>query len=490
MNGLKKFPTGIKGLDSLLEGGMMSGRGILVIGGPGSGKTILLSEFIYRGITLFKQNGVFVTFEERPNYIINDLKSFDWDFEKQVTQKKLSFVDLSPGPYCEEVSDCYDLEPILERIRYAVEKTKAKRLVIDGIGNLFEKFSNQGAVREVLFRLSDEIKNMGITYMISTEKKQEGDNYSVEEYISDGIIELSSEENQSRIIRNIRISKIRGMSYLPEKRIFEIGNSGITIYPRMRFDDKVLSQANKEKCKFGIPLLDTALSGGLANGSANIIVGDPGSGKTTLAMHFIYEGIKNNQNGLYISFKDSLDSTRKMAEAYGWKFKKYEADKKLFFITNLEHPDKLIYTITDCVKKNNIKRVVIDSLAFIDPTRAFPEKVTEFLITLMRWFKINGVTSLFNYLTIENNFLEKNALFSSLDIPLRRILNALPDGIIILNYVKNNNDVVKQLNILKLRGSNHNKSFFNYDISQKGFNIIEDFKQLTRNEENNRMRAI
>lgn len=99
MESFKVIKTGINGLDTVLCGGMLKGRGFLVIGGPGTGKTILLSQFIYQGIMESHEKGVFVTFEERPKYISENVSTFGWDLNRLVRQNKLLFVDASPGSY-------------------------------------------------------------------------------------------------------------------------------------------------------------------------------------------------------------------------------------------------------------------------------------------------------------------------------------------------------------------------------------------------------
>jgi circadian clock protein KaiC len=476
----KKVETGIEGLDVILKGGLEPGRGLLLIGGPGTGKTILLSEFLYQGITKFKQNGVFVTFEERPNYIVANMKSFNWDLDSLVKQEKLLFVDASPNLSCEEISDCYDLMPLIERIKYAIKKNKAERVVIDGLGSLFHKFSQKKMIRDAIYSICDELKSLGILYLISSEKSEFAPNYSVEEYVADGVIDMSRNEVQHQVERNLEVIKLRGASYISGKVTFEICSTGICLYPKIQLEGLDYKKRSARRCKFGIPELDKALGGGLPEGSISVIVGNTGTGKSTLAMHFLKEGLEHHQKVALISFKDSTSSFIRLAEQFGWNFAQYAKDGRLQTITEIQHPDKLLYTIIENFTKHKIKRVVIDSIAFIDPTSAFPNDVTNFYITLMRWLKINGITGILNYLTLENEFTDNSTLFSSLEQPLRRVLNAIPDGIITMRYLQHDGQVNKQLNILKLRGSFHRKDYFDYNIDNKGFQLQNQPNNLTK----------
>jgi circadian clock protein KaiC len=93
---VEKIPTGILGFDAVLEGGVPKGRVLLITGSTGTGKTVFSNEFLYRGITEYDENGVYVTFEEHPRDIIKNVANFGWDFDILIRQRKLVFVDASP----------------------------------------------------------------------------------------------------------------------------------------------------------------------------------------------------------------------------------------------------------------------------------------------------------------------------------------------------------------------------------------------------------
>lgn len=470
MQSSEKIKTGIEGLDVLLKGGLPSGRGVLLIGGPGTGKTVMLTEFIYRGITKVNQNGVFVTFEERPWDIIQNMTSFGWDLAKLVKQKKLSFIDASPRIDYEEISYHYELTPLLERIKYAVKNIGAKRVVIDGIGHLFDKFTNKKIIREIIYAISDELKKMDVSFMISAEQLMNSLIYTVEEYVSDGVINMTSETFQNQTVRSIEIIKVRGSSYIDGKTTFEINQNGLTIFPKIQLKEFLNKLENNNRCEFGIPELDEALGGGLPEGSITVLIGETGTGRTTLTNQFIGEGLKKKQNGLYISFKDNIKGFEKVSRRLGWDIQKHIKNKQFKFITTNEYPDKLVYTITDEIKKINAKRVVIDSIDFIDPISLYPHKVADFYLTIMQWLKNQGITCIMTIMPAKND-IEDDILFTDKEVPLRRIINAMPDGIIRLQYYKNNNQIEKKFNIIKMRHNDHQKKFFNYNVDQKGFHF-------------------
>ena len=79
---MERIKTGILELDKMLCGGFMPGDAVLVAGSAGSGKTTLALQYLVNGITQFGDRGIYVTFEELPNQIYRDAKSFGWDLRK------------------------------------------------------------------------------------------------------------------------------------------------------------------------------------------------------------------------------------------------------------------------------------------------------------------------------------------------------------------------------------------------------------------------
>jgi circadian clock protein KaiC len=139
---VEKLPTGIAGFDQISNGGLPMNRTALVAGTAGSGKTVLALQFLLAGVRDFDQSGVFVTFEESPDDLMQNVRSFGWDLEGLVKRKKIAVVDATPEPG-EEIlhTGAFDLSALLARIENAVREVNAKRVILDAIGALFPQFS-------------------------------------------------------------------------------------------------------------------------------------------------------------------------------------------------------------------------------------------------------------------------------------------------------------------------------------------------------------
>lgn len=479
--GVKRLLTGIKGFDEVLEGGVPYGRALLISGSTGTGKTVFLNDFLYRGITEFNENGVFVTLEENQEDIMLNVKGFGWDYKSLLEQNKLIFVNLIPKDFV-EISQKYDLTPITERIKFAIKKVNAKRVAIDNLGSIFQRFLNKAQIRYVLLQISNELKKLGVTSMISAEKDPEAGLSSisgVQEYVADGVIDLSMEEGQQKILRKISIRKLRGMGYRSGIVSFEINSNGIQVYPKIPIDRSYSQTDFTVRETFGLDDLDTALGGGIPQGHVLLIGGNTGTGKTILGLQFLMNGLQNNQGAVLVALEEPNDQVRKTALNFGWDLSSYENEKKLVMINPSSidiEPDSLLNQIINAVNLTNAKRLVIDSVSSLESATMDQNKLREFMLQLQVLLKTLGITTILTYLTKAAFGAEKGQLLAGMATSDVR-LSSLVDGIIILRFVERDQQVMKFLNILKLRGSAHKKDIFMYEIDEEGFKLGQKFNE-------------
>lgn len=477
-----KLPTGIKGFDLMLEGGIPRGRLLTITGSVGTGKTVLLNEFLYRGITRYAENGVFVTFEEVPSDIRRNVGNFNWDYTRLEKEGKLAFVDFSPIlDTTEEISSDYDPSPIILRIKEAIRTTDAQRIVIDSISSLFTQFSNQGMVRRIIYRICYELKELGITGMITAEQPDTGariSGYRIEEFVTDGVIHMRIITGEQQLIREMCVLKMRGVGYRSGPVQFTITSDGLQVFPKIGVSPGVARTDFSKRVKLGIPGLDTALEGGVPVGHIVLVSGNTGSGKTLMCMQFLQEGLQQGETCIFVALEEPAQQIRKTAEAHGWDFSEREQKGDLCFVTTSLIDilaDKLLTDIVEAVEKTGAKRIVIDSISSIMSATLNQEKVRQFLLQLAAFLKSKGITCLLSYLMPANFGAEKGQLMSALETNAMR-LSSVADGIILLQYVEREQKVEKLLNILKMRGCNHSRDIILYEIERGGLKIGERFR--------------
>ncbi len=229
---------------------------------------------------------------------------------------------------------------------------------------------------------------------------------------------------------------------------------------------------SEQRVAFGIKALDKMISGGFLRGSANLLEGAPGTGKTTLAMQYIYNGIKlYDEPGLIITFEEFPQQYYHDAMQFGWDLKKLEAEEKLKVIfsdpqTTLDEFDKMDGEFVSLVEKLQIKRVIIDSMTHFESLVSDQYELREIETRLINALKREGVTSI---LLRENDNLLGQVSHVTSKVPF------IVDSYTLLRYVEIDSAIEKALCILKMRGSDHQKDIRCFRITSKGIEVESKF---------------
>ena len=239
---MERVPTGIEGLDDLLEGGFPRNRLILVSGATGTGKTIFSAQFIYKGATEYDEPGIFVTLDERPNLIREDMLQFGWNFRREEEKDMIRIIDASVAkvglPSQEEYhmpESGFDIDRLLVEIARAAKEMGAKRVVVDSLPALGFRYTSENEIRNAILKISYVLSKLGITSIITSEIPEGSgrfSKYGVEEFVADGVIVLSFLVGEGPAVRTLHIRKMRGTNHSPYLHPMEITRErGIVVYP-------------------------------------------------------------------------------------------------------------------------------------------------------------------------------------------------------------------------------------------------------------------
>ena len=223
----ERVPTGVKTFDSLIEGGFKRNSVNLVVGGPGSGKTIFAIQFLYTGMVKYNENALYVTFEEKKEKLYDDMLSFGWNLKKLENQNKFVFLEYTP----EQVKKLLvEGGGIVESI---IEKYKIKRLVIDSITSFSLLYSDELAKKEASLALFEVINNWGCTAILTAQENKidERSLSSSIDFEVDSIILLYHPRVDHTRSRAIEILKMRGTKHSGRIYSLSIDKNGISIKP-------------------------------------------------------------------------------------------------------------------------------------------------------------------------------------------------------------------------------------------------------------------
>ncbi len=467
--------TGVEGLDAVLLGGIPSTNIIMLQGAAGTGKTLLGTEFVYRGITEYNEPGLIVVFESSPDKLIRDAANFGWDLEELQRKDKLKIVFTSPPVFELELRSPDSL--LLE----TAAEIGAQRIFIDGI-NLLRPVSNHplpwsgpGSYRELLQQLLEGLNRENLTAIFSHELGVLAESQATLEmasFLADTVVELSH-DRQSRLgHRSLEIVKSRGQDYVAGKHTLRItAGKGIEVFrrvqaPVVRNLEQPTSRAKRSV--IGVQALDDLIGGGLYDGSTTMVVGISGAGKTVLGTQLLREGaVKENRRGLLISLDEHPAQIIRNAETVGIDLQA-QIDSGMIHIL-YESPQELEidahYTrLVRMVEEHDIQRLVIDGVTSystaLDDQRAY----RDFFHSLVAFSKYRLMTTFFNY---ENPELFGLSSYMP-DFPVSSIV----DNIILLSLVELGNTLHRTIAVVKARGCKHEFDTREFTIGQGGITMV------------------
>jgi circadian clock protein KaiC len=303
---LVKLPTGIPGFDEISDGGLPAGRTSLIIGGPGTGKTVFALQTLINGARDAGEPGIFLAFEETCEEIRSNASGFAWDIAALERDGKLFFIDAQISLDTLR-SGQFDLQGMLETLEAKIKEMGARRIVLDSLDVLLELFADQEVGKQELRRLRLWLNRLGVSGILTAriEAIERGGDlaYPFLLFIADFILLLHYRVTDRVALREMRILKYRGSGFEQNEFPFAIGADGMEVgsFGTAKLDFPV----SNEKVSSGIARLDAMLIGGYLRGSSILVTGAPGTAKTTLAGAFAQAAGRRKERTLYIAFDES-----------------------------------------------------------------------------------------------------------------------------------------------------------------------------------------
>ena len=464
---LEKESTGIPGFDEITRGGVPKGRPTLICGSAGAGKTLFAMEFLVRGATQFNEPGVFISFEESDEELATNVASLNFDLHELVAEKKLVldyvFIERSE---IEETGE-YDLEGLFLRLDHAITSIGAKRIVLDTLEALFSALPNEAIIRAELRRLFRWLKEKGLTAVITCERGNGTlTRYGLEEYVADCVILLDHRVHNQISTRRMRIVKYRGTSHGTNEYPFFIDEKGFSVLPITSLS--LRHKAPTERVSSGIQRLDTMLSGeGFYRGSSILLSGTAGTGKSTLAAHFVEAACARGERALFFAFEESQDQIIRNMRSIGIDLERFVKKGLLKFHNSrpsefgLElHLAMIHKAITEF--KPNV--VVVDPITnFLAVADSGETK--SMLTRLIDYLKLNEITAMFSSLTSAQSEIEDSQVGVS----------SLMDAWLLVKNIESNGERNRGLYILKARGIAHSNQVREFVLTDHGIELIDAY---------------
>jgi len=233
-----RVPTGISGLDTLIEGGFAQDTVNLVVGPPGSAKTLFAAQFIYNGAKFYDEKGVFLALEESRDNVLRAITNFSPDFEEMVNEGKINLIDFgeirkSCDTEEELKGEVASLSTIQKFLNNYLNTSGAKRVVVDSLSAISLYYPMMNNMRRELFRFARFLKDREVTTVLVSELVTDDDRiFNVEQFVSDSVILLGYENVNNEFRRTITVYKMRFTRHDPYKHPFRISEEGIEVWPK------------------------------------------------------------------------------------------------------------------------------------------------------------------------------------------------------------------------------------------------------------------
>ena len=457
---LLKTPTGIKGLDEITGGGLPQGRPTLICGGTGCGKTLLAMEFLVRGATQFDEPGVFMSFEEKSDELAKNFASLGFDLNELVRQNRLAidYVHLESSEI--EVAGEYDLEGLFLRLGFAIDTIGAKRVALDTMEALFSGLANEAILRSELRRLFRFLKDKGVTAIVTGEQGERTfSRFGLEEYVADCVIFLNHTVSQQTATRRMRIVKYRGSAHGTSEYPFLIDRHGFSVMPlsSIGLDHTVSS----ERVSSGIPRLDTMLSGkGYFRGSSILVTGSAGTGKSSLAAHFVDAACRRGERSLYFAFEESQNQIIRNMKSIGIDLGQWVDLGLLQFRnvrTTLYGLEMHLVVMHRAIDEFNPDIVVIDPISNLVAATTEAE-AKSMLSRLIDYLKMKQITAFCTDLSATSISLERTEVG----------ISSLMDTWLLVQALEVSGERNRGLYLLKSRGMAHSNQVREFILSDTG----------------------
>lgn len=466
-----KTPTGIRGLDEVLNGGVPAGGLTLLSGGPGTGKTLFGLEFLVRG-ALTGRPGIMLTFEEREEALRRYASMFGWDTTPLEQQGLLSLIGARFDPDG-LLSGDFDLGSILAILRHKTEALQSKQMVIDAPDVFLRLLDSHSKERAELYKLQAWLRDHGQTALMTVKAGGEDGSNSYHEfldYMADCVIQLDERVNEQVTTRRMRVVKYRGTPHGRNEYPFALTNQGVWIIPVT--ETSLNHAALGEAVSTGVTGLDKLIGGGYRRCSCSLITGTSGTGKTTFACSFARAATANGERVFYLNFEESLEAMVSCMLSPGIDLRPALESGHLRFLSAMPESQGIEEHLIQAFRTIEAFQpafVVVDAISAC--RRMGSEHAAfDYLLRLIDHCKARGITSLLTNLTVNVGETQE---ITGID------LSSMIDTVIILRYIEKGGQFKRELAVLKSRGHQHSNKIHEFQMSGQGIEILDTDLETT-----------
>ena len=453
-----RISSGHARLDHILSGGLPKNAITLLIGIPGTGKTILAQQFAFHNATHDGPALYLSTVTEPFDKIVRYGQSLEFFDVEAVRKGKVIYEDLG------RALTTGGLDGVLAALGEHLKETRPSLVVIDSFRALHAFAKDDASYRLFLDALTRQLTAAATTSVWIDEYGRFNAVDAPEFAVADAIIALDIKQLDEREHRTLQVLKLRGSGFQSGQHAYRLSSKGVDVFPRLAdAQDSTTYELSEKRLKTGIPALDQMLGDGLWPGASTLVVGPTGVGKTLVGLHFLFEGARSGQPGILATFQENRTQLGRIVAGFGWSLE----SKGLHILSRGlvdVYIDEWVYELLDLMESTKAKRVVIDSLPDVMTAAADATRFREWMFSLVQRCTRKGICLL---MTMEVAELYNIRYVSE------QGLSHLADNVILLQYAKDTAHVTRTLTVLKTRATQHDHAVRTYEITPEGLTLAD-----------------
>lgn len=453
---MERISSGNAQLDSILCGGFPMNAIHIVMGSPGTGKTILAEQLAFQNATSNRPALYLTTFSEPLPKFLSFLQEYAFADPARIGTDVI-YENLGEGL-------AQDPERLSERVAELVQRHRPKVLVIDSFKAIADLMPDRATWRRQLYEVAGLLSAYSATSFWVGEYTAEMCARLPEFAVADGVVELMREQHGSRDFRFLRVVKLRGSNFLDGYHTVQITKHGLKIFPRL-VTPKVEPAYHpiEERLSSGIQGLDAMIESGWLRGTTTLVRGPSGSGKTLLSLQFLIEGARTGEPCLFVNFEENPVQLARVMQHMAWDPASLlrPGGIDLFFTSPVElQIDTIIGELFDRVTKQKVRRVAIDGVGDLAIAAADPLRIRDYLFALTQQLTTRGITSMFT--------IQQGREVPFVDTPE---ISYLGDSVLLLEMLLGD-ELTRTIRVLKSRGSRHDGRRHPLSIQPGGIVVV------------------
>lgn len=449
--------SGHEPLDLVLGGGLPANAISLIMGLPGTGKTIIAQQYVFQNGLPERPAVYFSTVSEPLEKMVRFGQNLDF-FDRAAVGKSVFYEDLGA------VVSNSGLAGVTRHIGMILKERRPRLIVIDSFKALHAFADSNGDFRNFLYELAGMLSAFPASALWVGEY-EEAEVGSLPEFaVADAILDLATERIGLREIRFLAVRKLRGGGFRSGRHAYRLSGSGLHLFPRLA--DTPLDaeyRLGDARVSSGIPALDDLLGSGYWPGASTLIAGPSGAGKTLMGLHFIFNGARYGQPGVVATLQENTTQLQRVVTGFGWSLN--EPYVEVMYRSPVDiYIDEWVYDLIETVERVRARRVLIDSLVDLRLAAVDETRFDEFIYSLVQRFSRQGVSIL---MTLETPELFRTERISD------SAISRLSDNVVLLNYIMERDSISRTMAVIKSRASHHEPGIRKLRIGSDGIVLAD-----------------